>query len=277
MLFYAVLSSLQLALGMAERQSGRLRLGLLLLMALAMVKYEGMILLGLWGGVLLLDRDSRAALWPPRRLGWAGLLGLAAWLPYLVFRLNGPVAHPLSGWLNLLVKNAGAVFHIMPMTLVAMVSRRFLNDGLAFWNAPDNQHAVWQGRWAGWSSLVDPWTQGVGWTCLLFLFVAWHRGGRLRWMLFRLFLVFLAFATVVSIVWSSVQSSPMNYNMALYGGDISIAGRYLYSVLLAWFVAGVVLLLRICPGEPAGSSQNRGARRADPPADQSQPAPRPSN
>ena len=35
MLFYAVLSSLQLALGMAERQSGRLRLGWLLLMAMA--------------------------------------------------------------------------------------------------------------------------------------------------------------------------------------------------------------------------------------------------
>ena len=122
------------------------------------------------------------------------------------------------------------------------------------WNSPDNQHAAWQGHWTGWVSLVDQWTQGLGWVCLLLLVLAWHRGGRLRWMLFRLFLIFLVFATVVSIVWSSVQSHPMNYNTALYGGDVSIAGRYLYSVLLAWFVAGFILLLRTWSGEPADSN-----------------------
>jgi hypothetical protein len=30
-----------------------------------------------------------------------------------------------------------------------------------------------------------------------------------------------------------------------------LGGRYLYPVLIAWFVAGVVLLLRTWPGEPA--------------------------
>ena len=72
MLFYTTLSSMQLAIGMVEQQAGRLRLGLLLLMATAMVKFEGMILLGLWVMVLMLDRESRAALWPLRRIGRAG-------------------------------------------------------------------------------------------------------------------------------------------------------------------------------------------------------------
>ena len=85
MLFYTVLVSLQLAIGMLEQQAGRLRLGLLLLMAAAMVKFDGMLLLALWTVLVLLDRDSRSAIWPPRRVGWAGLLGFAAWLPYLVF------------------------------------------------------------------------------------------------------------------------------------------------------------------------------------------------
>ena len=173
MLFYAVLSSVQLAIGMVEKQAGRLRLGLLLLLATAMVKFEGMILLGLWGVLLLLDRDSRAALWPLRRLGWAGLLGLAAWLPYGVFRLNGPVPHPESGWLSLLLKNASAVFHMLPMTWVAMVSRRFLNNDFAFWSSPDNQHAVWQGHWVGWQSLVDQGPRAwVGCACCCW----WWRG-----------------------------------------------------------------------------------------------------
>jgi hypothetical protein len=259
MLFYAVLSSVQLAMGMVEQQAGRLRLGMLLLLALVMVKFEGVILLGFWGVVLLLDRASRAALWPPRRIGLAGVFGLVAWLPYAVFRWHGPVPHPESGWLSLLIKNPGAVFHVLPMTWVAMLSDRFVNNEFAFWRSSDNQHAVWRGHWTGWSSFVDQWTQGVGWVCLLLLVVSWCRGGRLRWTAFRLCLMFLAVATGVSLVWSSVHSSPMNYNLALGGSEDNMGGRYLYPVLMAWMVAGAVLLLRTWPGEPAGSNAQKKA------------------
>ena len=62
--------------------------------------------------------------------------------------------------------------------------------------------------------------------------------------------MFLAFATMVSLVWSSVHSSPMNYTLALSGSETFTGGRYLYPVLMAWLVAGVVLLLRTLPGEP---------------------------
>jgi hypothetical protein len=244
MLFYVVLSSLQLAIGMLEQQVGRMRLGLLLLLATTMVRFEGMLLLGLWVVLLLLDRDSRAVLWPLRRIGWAGLLGFAVWIPYVVFRLHGPVPHPESAWLSLFIKNTATVLHMLPMTWVALVSRRFLNHEFAMWSSPDNQHAVWQGHWLGWKSLVDQWTQGGGWVCVLLLVAAWYRGGRLRWTTFRLFFVFLAFATVVSIYWSTVQSSPMNYTMALGGSGDKLGGRYLYPVLMAWFVAGIILLLR---------------------------------
>ena len=68
------------------------------------------------------------------------------------------------------------------MTWVAMVSRRFLNNDFASWTSPDNQHAVWQGHWLGWQSLVDQWTQGIGWACALLLCVAWHRGGRVLFL-----------------------------------------------------------------------------------------------
>ena len=250
MLFYTVLGSVQLALGVAEKQAGRLRLGFLLLLAVVMVKFEGMILLGFWSMLLVFDRESRAAFWPMRRIGLAGVLGFAAWLPYVVFRLNGPALHPESHWLSMLIRNASAVFHILPMTWVAMLSRQFLSSDFASWDSPDNQHAVWQGHWAGWGSLVDQATQGAGWVCVLLLVVAWCRGGRLQWMVFRLFLVFLAFATMVSLVWSSVHSSPMNYTLALSGSETFTGGRYLYPVLMAWLVAGVVLLLRTLPGEP---------------------------
>jgi hypothetical protein len=224
---------------------------LLLLMATAMVRSEAMFLLGFWVILLLLDRSSRAVLWPLSRVGLAGLLGLVAWLPYVGFRLHGPVPHPASGSMSLLVTNARAVFHLLPMTWVAMLSRRFLHNDFAFWSSPDNHHTVWQGHWMGWQSLVDQWTQGAGWVCVLLLVVAWYWGGRLRWPVFCLFLVFVGFATVVSLYWSTIESSPIDYNMALIGSGMLAGGRYLYPVLMSWFVAGVILLLRELPGKAA--------------------------
>jgi hypothetical protein len=265
MLFYTVLSSVQLAIGVMEKHAGRLRLGLLLLMATAMVKFEGMILIALWGIVLLLDRTSRAVLWSPRRIGWVGLLGLAAWLPYVVFRWHGPVTHPESAWLSQWLTHTGVVFHMLPMSWVAMVSRRFLNNDFAIWIAPDNQHAVWPGHWLGWQSFIDPWTQGMGWVCVLFLIVAWRQGGRLRWTSFRVFLVFMAFATTLNLVWSAVNASLMNYNRALLLTNWSAGGRYLYPVLMAWFVAGAILLLRTSARGLIDSNAQEHAGRLDQP------------
>jgi hypothetical protein len=252
MIFFAVTSSLQLALGLVERQPGRLRLGLLLLMATAMVKFEGMILLVLWVCLLLLDQDARSAFWPLRRTGWALLLGLAGWIPYVVFRLQGPVPHPQSPWLSLLFRNAGSVFQIAPTTCLSILSRRFLNSGFAVWSAADNHHAVWQGHWNGLASLFDQATLGVGWVCVLMLLVAWSRGGALRWTALKLGLVFLVFAGVISIVWSSTHSEPLDYAGALDDSNGTLGARYLYPVLLSWFVAGMVLLARTgaCPRNP---------------------------
>ena len=179
----------------------------------------------------------------------AAALGLAAWLPYVVFRLHGPVPHPQSVWVSLLLTNASAVFHILPMTWMATLSNRFTHHDFAFWGSPDNYQAVWQGHWLGWQSLVDQWTQGVGWVCLLLVVAAAYWDRQLRSMVFRLFLVFLAFATMISLVWSAVHSSPMNYNAALSVNGEDLGGRYLYPVLMAWFVAGVILLLRMSPDQ----------------------------
>jgi hypothetical protein len=73
---------------------------------------------------------------------------------------------------------------------------------------------------------------------------AWSRGGKLRWITLKLCLVFLVFAGVISIVWSSTHSAPLDYAGALDGSADILGGRYMYPVLLSWFVADVVLLAR---------------------------------
>jgi hypothetical protein len=246
MAFFAVTSSLQLALGMADKQPARLLLGLLLLMATAMVKFEGMILLALWGALILLDKDSRSAIWPPKRAIWIGLLGFAGWLPYIIFRLQGPILHPESAWMKSMMKNMSDVFHMAPMTVLGFISRRFLNNDFANWTATDN-HAVWEGKWTGFTSLVDQSTLGIAWACIAVLIAAWFCGGKLRWTTLRLTLVFFAFGTAIGIVWSSTHTEPLNYAGALSGSAGLNGGRYLYPALMAWFVTSVVLLVRAIP------------------------------
>ncbi|MDD5141500.1 MAG: hypothetical protein PHY43_14720 [Verrucomicrobiales bacterium] len=250
MVFFTVLSSLQLAIGMAEKQPGRIRLGLLLLMATAMVKFEGIVLLGFWGILLLLDKDSRTVFWPLRRIGLAGLLGLAGWMPYIVLRLHGTAPNAESAWMGQLIKDPGTVLGILPMHFLAFLSRRFLNNDFAAWGAPDNQHAVWQGKWTGLESLADQATLGLGWACLLLVGLAWLRGGKLCWTVLRLFLVFLGFTLFICIVWSSARSNPLNYSSSLAGSESITGGRYLYPALMSWFVAGFVFLVRVAPDKP---------------------------
>ncbi|HKI70316.1 MAG TPA: hypothetical protein VKA67_12045, partial [Verrucomicrobiae bacterium] len=259
--FYSVLSFLQLALGMAEKQPGRLRLGLLLIMATAMVKFEGIILLAMWCVVLLLDKDSRALFWPIHRLGWAPVVGVLGWMPYIIFRLHKPTPHPESAWLGQLFSHFGTVMSMAPMTWLAFLSRRFLRNDFVAWGSPDNQHAIWQGKWTGLQSLVDHATLGMGWVCLLLLIVAWYRGGKLRRTVVWLSLLFLAFATTISIVWCAVHSNPMNYAEALKGSVTNTGGRYLYPVMMAWFAGSLILLVRTSPDPPATrhSEKNKNA------------------
>jgi hypothetical protein len=269
MFFFTVISSLQLALGMAEKSPGRIRLGLLLLMATAMVKFEGIVLLGFWGILLLLDRDSRAAFWPLNRIGLAGLLAVAGWVPYLIFRLHHPVPHPESGWLGELLKNFATILTIAPMTCLAFLSRRFFNSDFANWTSTDNAQAAWSGKWIGLESLIDPATLGLGWLCLLVLVLAWFQGGKIRWTVLRLALVFVGFALFIGLVWSTTHSNPVNYTGSLAGSERITGGRYLYPVMMSWFVAGFVMLVRTEPekksltpeSKPQEPKPNRKPRR----------------
>jgi hypothetical protein len=130
------------------------------------------------------------------------------------------------------------------MTWVTFLSRRFLNSDFAAWNSPDNQHTVWQGKWLGFQSFVDQHTLGLGWACLLlFLALLWC-GKKERLPALRFFLVFLAFASFISLMWCSLFNT---YDNALQGSAQNEGGRQIYPVYIAWFVASVILLAHASP------------------------------
>jgi hypothetical protein len=252
MLFYTGLASVQLTLGLLERQEFRLRLGLLLLMAAAMVKFDGMLLLALWCALLLLDPKGRELLLLARRWGWLAAAGILTWIPYFAFRWQGPVAHPESAWLRQLANDPMAPIQMWPTTWKALISARLVNPQLAAWTSPDGQSVVWSGRWTGWGALIDPATLGLPWVCLLLLLAGWASRGPLRAAATRLAGVFLVFSIAIGLVWSAIHSQPPNFAGALSISGNSTGGRYLFPVLLAWFLGSAVLLVRapVSPRSP---------------------------
>jgi hypothetical protein len=157
--------------------------------------------------------------------------------------MMGPVPTPVASWVSLLISNFNRVLHTEPMTWVAFLSRRFLNSDFASWNSPDDQHAVWQGKWLGFQSFVDQHTLGLGWACLVLLLALLWYGKKERLPALRFFLVFLAFASFISLMWSSL----FIYNNALLGSAQNEGGRQIYPVYIAWFVASLILLARAAP------------------------------
>ena len=270
--FFFALASIQIAMGLVEKQPARLRLGLFLLMGAAMVKNEGVILLGIWGFLLLLNRESRAVFWPIKNAGMAAVLGFLAWIPYVLFRSHVSFVHPDTLGMGILLHNWKTGLGFEPMVWLAIVSGRFLNNNFASWSAPDNQHAVWNGQWSGVGSLVDGATLGLGWVCLLALVLFWLRGHRLRWAALFLFALLIIFSIPIclevlscSLSLHQAASEPsqlINYSSALSCGDTKNSGRYLFPVLMSWPVVISILLCcrrteQIPTAAPTPSSSTR--------------------
>lgn len=254
LLFYVALASVQIAIGLAEKQEARLRLGLFVLMGAAMVKIEGAIVLGIWVFLLLLHKESRAALWPIKRVGLAGIIGLTAWTPYFFFQAHISTVDSNQAGLRLAMQNwenLVSVMGIAPMVWTALVSRRFFNNDFASWSASDNQHAIWNGKWSGVGSLADSATLGLGWVCVLALVLFWLRGQRLRWAALCFFSFFILYSIPILLEYLSCavkidQTAQLivDYSGALAATDTITGGRYLSPLLMAWLIAMSVLLSR---------------------------------
>ena len=250
--FYVALASVQIAIGLADKQEARLRLGLFLLMGAAMVKLEGAILLGILVLLLLLSKESRTALWPIKRVGLAGLVGLMAWIPYFVYRSHLTTVDPNAMGLRLAMQNWKVTLDFAPMIWVVLVSGRLLNNDFASWGAPGNQHAIWIGKWSGWGSLVDGTTFGAGWMCVLAFIIFWLHGHRFRWAALCFFSLFIIYTIPICLEFLSaavrsdqVSKLVIDYSSALNGANQSITGgRYLSPLLISCLVVISVLLSR---------------------------------
>jgi len=68
------------------------------------------------------------------------------------------------------------------------------------------------------------------------------------------------------VVWGTTHSEPLNYTGAMSGSERITGGRYLYPVLMSWFVAGFVLLVRAAPDKPVPPPAMQEKPRSSKPA-----------
>jgi hypothetical protein len=232
MAFFASLSALLLVTGWLREDDAALSAAVLVLAGGAATKFEGIVFAGCW-----------AAAWPGLRRKWRshGRVGrslavaILCLLPYVIFRLAGPVPHPESDWWRTGLASPGGTLRRLPQLVLVGVVGRFFSQGFFLWGSVDHDHLQWIGRWNGLRSLVNPELSVLPWLLAAVLAVD------LRWVPgHRGVLVALSGSVVgvLGVLCLAMACLPMMQADVLlvidYGRDV--VGRYCYPFFLAWFL-----------------------------------------
>lgn len=250
LVFFLVLASAQLALGIAEDNRERRALGLLLLVGAAMCKLEGMILLGLWVVMLLATRRSWTSLRPDRFWLAVGGVALACVAPWLALRCQIPVLHPEARWLQTLCAHPGEALSHWPRLILALFSRQFAGDGLFAWASPDHVHLLRLPKGDGWMALFGGLTYNLAWAGVLAAWALYRLGGNPRRAVFAGVAATLLAGATLALVFSSLPSNIYNLESALGYVEDATGGRYFSPIVCAWVLSLAIVVLRAYPAEP---------------------------
>jgi hypothetical protein len=245
MIVFTTLGFVQFAFWLAEKNAGRLLLGLTLLFGAAMTKFEGFIFLALVGSWLLLVPSARPAVQSLPQLRQVAAFWLLAALPFICLRVQIPVLHYESGWASYAVHYPSTTLLNVPRIFMILLARLFVSSDFANWTGDAGQ-LHWIGRWDGLASLYNHSTLGLAWFGLLVMTAFWlavpNRRSMIIWALMMLIGALAAFSVVFA---SFINITGLN---AVLGYTIEAnAGRYLLPVLFAWFTT---LLTMFFHGQP---------------------------
>jgi hypothetical protein len=239
MTFFTVLGLAECALAQVRLDRARLSLGLAMLFGAAMTKFEGAIILlaaGAWTFAMM-----RPSLKPAPGLWRLFAFCLVAAFPFFCLRLQIPALFYESQWVGHSLHHPITTLCSMPPFLLVMITRWFVNPGLATWSAAGD-HFRWAGKWEGFSSLFYHPTLGLAWIALLLTIALWFCQPPCRKIIFWLVAVIATTLAGYSFVFASfVSTSPLDRMLGYYTQEIA-APRYLFPVLVAWSVIALTLL-----------------------------------
>lgn len=234
MMFLAGLTALLAVRALTRDDLPGFAAALLMLAACAMTKFEGMLYAAFWLLAILPIGWRRQ--WLGHRTVWkAAAFAFVCLLPYIVFRLKGPIIHIESGWPRILLQSPEGVGRSLPVVLALGLGHRFFNDLFFNWAEAPGGGMQWAGHWEGWSTLANQQLHVLPWLSLLFLGLAfWCRRGRRAAVL--LSLVVLAVCFMLALVITGIAQLYHDSTSMIISTTGEGMGRYYLPFFLAWFL-----------------------------------------
>ena len=158
-------------------------------------------------------------------------------LPYLFYRLTGPVPHPESAWLHRGMVAPDALLHRFPQVWFLDIFARFFSPDFFRWQA-ENNHLNWVGKWTGLGSFVNDQLAVLPWLTVVLLVLVVVYKPRKRLVVGLLSAIMLAIFTFLSFVVSCLHTDDLESAIDFACG---VVGRYYYPFFIAWFLGTVAL------------------------------------
>lgn len=221
-------------------QAGAHQLGMtiLLLAGCAATKFEGMIFAALTAAALIVI-ISRRKCWSERTL-WTGVwASAAALLPYLVFRLTEPVAHPESTWLAQgLAAWPNVIARFPKVWLLCVANRFFRTDGLRISYSTDGE-ATWSGINVTPGAPLDEELDLLGWILIALTIITWWKRPGYRLGVATLLAVELLTLATLALAITCLERMQFDWRAVAEFGQVMV-GRYYLPFFVAWLVGFII-------------------------------------
>lgn len=228
--------------------------GVLVLGACAATKLEGVIYSALWGAVLAIFCWRRG--WLKNRLIWKSILVAACCLvPYFIVRLQKQVSYPEAAWLhNGASAPALVLFHRFPQMLFLSIGQRMFHGAFFKWDAPDQNHLHFIGKWQGVDSFAGPEFSIAPWLLLILIGLTFWKRPSHRITLAALLAVVLGQVLVLSFVISCLNQMQASLSDLIKFSE-TIVGRYYYPFFTACLLGTLAIWFLEKTSSPPSEAQ----------------------
>jgi hypothetical protein len=241
-MFFMGLGCMECTFAMINSDKKRFWVGMIILLAAAMTKFEGAIILILWVAAAICRTKTRNLLFVGRRE--CVILGLALLLvlPYSILKLQIPQLHPDQGAFQTLRQHSLKIAGRVPVVLATMIARECVDKDVVAWTVSNEGKPTWSGRWVGWQGLINTFNLGWGWLCIALTaaLVFWRATRRHALVLTVIALGFFAFIAAIYC--------GLPYLFTNFQGVIDITGdltghRHVAPMFVAWGLSLIVLAI----------------------------------
>ncbi len=158
-------------------------------------------------------------------------------VPYGLYRLTKPVAHPESHWAGGFFAAPGSVLHHFPQVLFMNIFARFFSADFFKWQ-PNGEHLQWIGQWTGPGSLLNPELSVLPWLLIGLIVLSLIFRPRGRAVLGVLSVVTLGVFALLSFVIACMPHWDLDQ---MIRQACNISGRHFYPFMTALFLGAVAL------------------------------------